>query len=182
MASQQPTGRVSLITLKPQSTSPTTEAVKFIRLQLYAVDQWQPGVILLTRTQFPHCNHTTPFIAVFTEPVMGFGNASLDIVNAVISSPPTPVDPSYPIEWMFRLQPVAQGAFSVGILANSFTDLNGYSNPDPSETVWFLFDDIPPVVVSIIPSIPITPYVNMVTLNKTIFTITFGEVCWVGSV
>jgi hypothetical protein len=69
-----------------------------------------------------------------------------------------------------------QDYFSVAIAANSFEDLNGWRNPEGSEYLWYLYDSTLPVVVSVIPSIPIQPYINDVTMNNTVFTVTFGEV------
>jgi hypothetical protein len=69
-----------------------------------------------------------------------------------------------------------QGYFSVAVAADSFQDLNGWSNPAGSDSLWYLYDSVLPVVVSIVPSIPIQPFINDVTMNSTVFTVTFGEV------
>ena len=140
------------------------------------VDQFPPIFVLFTRTKYPYCNNTLPFIAVFNEPVKAFTTASIALDNAVVSAAPSPLNASYPVQWSFSVQPTNQGVFSVGVSANSLTDLAGLHNPYASEFFWFIYDTVPPAVVSVIPSIPITPYVNMVTLNKTVFTATFGEV------
>ncbi len=52
----------------------------------------------------------------------------------------------------------------------------GLTNPAGSETFWFSYDSIQPIVISVVPSIPLTQYINVVTLNQTVFTVTFGEV------
>lgn len=68
-----------------------------------------------------------------------------------------------------------QGFFSVAIAPNSFRDLNGWLNPEGSGSLWYDYDSILPAVLSVVPNIAITPYINDVTLNSTVFTITFGE-------
>lgn len=141
-----------------------------------AADQFPPSVVLFTRTHTQYANHSEVFIAVFSEPVANLTNSSILLVNAVMSGSPWPVDPSYPIEWEFEIEPLDQGYVSTAIASASFVDLSGNANPIGSELFWFNYDSIQPIVISVIPSIPLTEFVNLVTLNKTIFTAVFDEV------
>lgn len=77
------------------------------------VDQFPPYVVLFSRTKFVMCNHTEVFIVVFNEPVKELANSSLILDNAVVSHEPYPVDPNFPIEWNFRIQPVNEVSHSV---------------------------------------------------------------------
>ncbi len=66
----------------------------------------------------------------------------------------------------------------VEVKANSFTDMIGLDNPEPSQLISFHYDSIRPVVLGFGVNRTITPYLDKFQLAETEFWVTFDEVSW----